>query len=390
MSNINTSSSTIVIIGSGLAGYTLARELRKHNQEIPIHIITADDGSYYSKPLLSSAISHKKTAQQLAMMSPTKTAEQFNATIHTHTIVTQIDPQQQQITTNKFTLSYGQLVIACGAVPAQPNLTGDAADEVHSINDLQDYTQFRAALEGKKHIAIIGSGLVGCEFTNDLMNGGYDVTLISSAINPLDRLLPPDLGTIFKHGMIAKGLNLISQRKVAAVNRQSKQYRLHFNENESIDVDLAIRAIGLRPQTILAKAAGLNVNLGIVVNRYLRTNIPNIYAIGDCAEVEGLSLLYLAPLVLSARALAKTLSGEETKVNYPAMPIYVKTPACPVISALPPMGLKTPGNWNITTENYSGTGLFYNDNNELTGFSLVGTATTQCNTLAKQLPPMLS
>lgn len=221
------------------------------------------------------------------------------------------------------------------------------------------------------------------------MNGGYQVTLISSATAPLDRLLPPILGQLFLEGMIEKGLHCLTQRRAAAVNHMQNGYQLIFQDKTTFTADLIIRAIGLRPQTVLAKTAGLVVNKGIVVNQYLRTNIPNIYAIGDCAEVEGLVLLYLAPLVLAARALAKTLIGEETKVHYPPMPIYVKTPACPVISALPAEGLKSPGTWSFTTESNYGTALLHNDQAQLCGFSLVGTATSQCNTLAKTLPPML-
>lgn len=384
------SNSAVVIIGSGLAGYTLAREIRKYNTDIPLHIVTADDGSYYSKPQLSSALGHKKTAAQLATMDATKAATQFNATIHTHSVVTDIDVQLQQIIFGNTTLPYQHLIFACGALPVQPVLTGDAVDRVHSINDLQDYRQFRVDLTDKKHVAIIGSGLVGCEFCNDLLNAEYQVTVVCSTKTPLGRILPPALGKTFQAGMAAKGISWLMEHRAVAVNHTANnKYQLSFLGGDTLEADLIIRAIGLRPNIALANSAGIKTNNGIVVDRYLRTNIPNIYALGDCAEVEGQVLLYIAPLVLSARALAKSICGELTAVQYPPMPIYVKTPAFPVIVALPPTGL-TVGEWKITTDTTHGTGLLYNENQQLRGFALVGTATAQSTTLVKELPPLLA
>jgi rubredoxin-NAD+ reductase len=381
------SNSGIIIIGSGLAGYTLAREFRKHNQQMPLTIITADDGSFYSKPQLSSALSHHKTAEQLATITAEKAQIQFNASIYTHSIVTEINSQQQTVTIAQKIITYDHLVIACGAVPVSPALTGDAVAEVHSINDLQDYRIFRQSLVDKKHIAIIGSGLVGCEFSNDLIKSNYNVSVIGSSSTPLHRLIPEELGAVFQKSMTANCIDWYLAQRVKEVNYQQNGYRLNFNNGTHFDADLVIRAVGLEPNIVIAQNAGIKCNKGIIVNRYLQTNIPNIYAIGDCAEVEGHVLLYLAPLVLCARALAKTLAGELTAVHYPAMPIFVKTASCPVVAALPATGLK--GNWSFQISENQGTGLLYDDNQQLIGYALVGAATAQSSTLVKQLPPLL-
>lgn len=378
----------IVIIGSGLAGYTLAREFRKLNQQTAITIITSDDGSFYSKPQLSSALTHQKTAEQLATISAEKARTQFQATIYTYSVVTEINPQQQTVTFNNKIIPYQHLVLACGAEPIVPTMSGDAVDEVHSINDLEEYKIFRQNLIGKKNIAIIGSGLVGCEMANDLINADFQVSVIGSAATPLHRLLPEELGTLFAQTMATKS-NMhwyLSQRTIA-VNHENNVLSLQFKDGSQLNADLVIRAIGLTPRINLAKNTGINCNKGIVVNRYLQTNIANIYAVGDCAEVEGMVMFYLAPLVLGARALAKTLAGELTAVRYPMMPIFVKTPTCPVIGALPATGLN--GEWQFEFDEKQGTGLLYDHNQQFCGYALVGAATAKSSTLVKQLPPLL-
>lgn len=378
----------IVIIGSGLAGYTLAREFRKLNQQTAITIITSDDGSFYSKPQLSSALTHHKTAEQLATISAEKARIQFQATIYTYSVVTKINPQQQTVTFNNKIIPYQHLVLACGAEPIVSTMSGDAVDEVHSINDLEEYKIFRQNLIGKKNIAIIGSGLVGCEMANDLINADFQVSVVGSAATPLHRILPEELGTLFAQTMATKS-NMhwyLSQRTIA-VNHENNVLSLQFKDGSQLNADLVIRAIGLTPRINLAKNAGINCNKGIVVNRYLQTNIANIYAVGDCAEVEGMVMFYLAPLVLGARALAKTLAGELTAVRYPMMPIFVKTPTCPVIGALPATGLT--GEWQFEFDEKQGTGLLYDHNQQFCGYALVGAATAKSSTLVKQLPPLL-
>ena len=119
-----------------------------------------------------------------------------------------------------------------------------------------------------------------------------------------------------------------------------------LDDGRQLHADLLLAAIGLRPRTRLASQAGLAVGRGIQVDRLLRSSQPHIYALGDCAEVAGHSLLYVMPLMAAARALARTLAGEPTQVSYGAMPITVKTPACPLLVA-PPSG-EQPGQWQFT------------------------------------------
>jgi rubredoxin-NAD+ reductase len=136
----------------------------------------------------------------------------------------------------------------------------------------------------------------------------------------------------------------------------------------------------------LAKTAGIITQRGIVVNRYLETSVKEIYALGDCAEVEGHVLPYITPLLNCARALAKTLAGVNTAVDYPAMPVVVKTPAHPLVICPPPRGM--PGAWSIENNDNNVKALFYDEKNQIQGFVLTNEAVKERMALAKQVPAL--
>ena len=378
----------ITIIGTGLAGYTVARELRKLDKDCPLRLITADEGHFYSKPMLSSAFAQKKTPQTLITMPVTKMAEQLNAEILTHTQITQFIPQQHAIETQDKQLEYSQLVLAWGANPIRLPLGGTAADKVLSVNNLTDYAQFRAALQEAKRVAIMGAGLIGCEFANDLQQGGFEVSLIDPGTHPLGRLVPEVVGQAMQKALQDLGVSLFFGKAVNHVDKGDSGYRLTLNDESVLDADVVLSAIGLRPHTELAAAAGLAVERGIVVDRYLKTSAEDVYALGDCAEVEGLVLPFVMPLMNAGRVLAKTLAGQPTPVTYPAMPVVVKTPACPLIVSPPAIGLE--GEWQIEGEGQNLRALFYSTEQELSGFVLTGSVVAEKMVLTKKLPPVLA
>ena len=152
-------SAPVVIIGTGLAGYNLAREFRKLDTQTPLLLITADDGRSYSKPLLSTGFAANKNAESLGMATAGAMAEQLNAEIRIHTRVTRLDPANRRVWIGNEPVSYRDLVRAWGAQTIQVPVAGDAADAVFPINDLHDYGRFRAAVAGKRRVLILGAGL---------------------------------------------------------------------------------------------------------------------------------------------------------------------------------------------------------------------------------------
>ena len=127
----------ITIIGSGLAGYTVARELRKLDKDSPLRIISRDHGGFYSKPMLSNALAGNKSAEQLLMKSAAQMAAELNAEVLCDTRIDSIDRHAHQLHGSAGVLDYSKLVLALGADPFTPELAGDAADEVLSVNDLE-------------------------------------------------------------------------------------------------------------------------------------------------------------------------------------------------------------------------------------------------------------
>lgn len=381
------SQSTIVIIGSGLAGYTVIREIRKTDKTIPITLVTREPGYFYSKPMLSTALASKKDAAQLISTAVDGMASQLEINILGGIDVSAIDTATQTLQTSQGALHYEKLVLALGADQIRLPLQGDAANEVLTVNDLEDYRRFRQVIQGKKKIAILGAGLIGCEFANDLVLGGYEVDVIDLAPQALGRLLPEMAAIELQNKLSEAGVRWHFSTTVTTINHHADQMAVQLANGDSIQADVVLSAVGLRPRLDLAKAAGIKTGLGIEVNRELETSAPNVYAIGDCAEVDGLVLPYVMPIMQAARALAPTLIGQRTALTYPAMPVMVKTPALPTIVSPPAKGAA--GQWKTTSSEGGVEARFESPDGKLLGFALMGTATAQRAAFTKELPAML-
>lgn len=380
--------SPVVIIGTGLAGYNLAREFRKLDGQTPLLLITADDGRSYSKPMLSTGFAKHKDAEGLCMAGAGTMAEQLNAEIRTHTRISGIDPGHKRLWIGEEAVPYRDLVLAWGAQAVQVPLEGDAVDAVFPINDLEDYARFRAAAAGKQRVLILGAGLIGCEFANDMCLGGYQVEMVAPCEQVMPTLLHPAAASAVQRALEGLGVRLRLGPVLARLQRAAGGLEAHLSDGSMVECDLVVSAIGLRPRTELASAAGLQVNRGVVVDRQLRTSHANIFALGDCAEVDGLNLLYVMPLMGCARALAQTLVGNPSAVSYGPMPITVKTPACPLVVSPPAQGHD--GTWQVEGEDANLKVLCHDADGRLLGYALTGTAVMEKLALNRQLPPLMA
>ncbi|MFO7992824.1 MAG: FAD-dependent oxidoreductase [Marinobacter sp.] len=376
----------IVIVGTGLSGYTLAKEVRKLDSETPIVMVTADDGFSYSKPMLSTGFTKGKEADELAQATSEAMVEQLNLELRTYTTVTGIDPDAHELVLGDERLGYSKLVLAWGADVIRLSIAGDGQEHVHSINDLMDYRAFRQALQGKQRVAIMGAGLIGCEFANDLRNGGYHVDVIAPSDTLMPGLLPSPAAEAVRSGLEDLGVRFHLETVVKHIAAEGAGVNLTLANGEHLQADLVISAVGLRPRTELAAAAGLETSRGIVVNRALETSGRDIYALGDCAEVDGYVLLYVMPLMICARALAKTLEGERTEVKYGTMPVMVKTPCCPTAVCPPPP--EAPGSWEVDADGQDVRALFRGESGEVLGFAVTGRYAVEKQALSKEVPPI--
>ena len=261
-------------------------------------------------------------------------------------------------------------------------VAGDGADDILSVNSLDDYATFREQLGSKKSVAILGAGLIGCEFANDLAAAGFHIDLIDLADRPLGRLLPKQAAENLKQHLSELDITWHLSCSLKQVNKSTSGYTLTLSDEFTLNADLVLSAIGLRPNTEIAATANIDINRGIVVNHFMQSSNESIYAIGDCAEINAMVLPYVMPIMIGARALAQTLTGNKTFVEFPAMPVVVKTPAHPVVVC--PPSPNSPGEWK---EEVIGNGIkatFYNGN-ALLGFALTGDAVSEKQALTKQI-----
>ena len=358
----------IVVLGSGLAGYTLVRELRKLNRDIPITLVTRDSGDYYSKPTLSNAFAQKKEAASLVLTAAKDMAAQQKFTLLANTEVHAIHRETRQLETTAGVIEYEKLVLAIGADPIRIPLQGDAA--VLSVNDLSDYAHLREKLGNAKTVAIMGGGLIGCEFANDLALAGYKVAVIDPGPYPIAGLLPEQAGRQLLEPLNNLGVSWHFGKTAQRVDAAGAGYTLALSDQSTVSADIVLSAMGLRPRIQLAKNAGLAVNRGIAVDEQLQSSDDAIFALGDCAEINGRTLPYVLPIMHAARALAKTLAGEDASVIFPPMPVVVKTPAHPI--AVLPVPRDAAGTWTVLAEGQGIRMGFFNPQNEMIGFALTG------------------
>ena len=386
----------IVIVGSGMAGYTVAREFRKLSPEQELIMVCANDAINYAKPTLSNAFAGKKAPEQIALGDATKMAAQLNMQIKANTWVKDINADRHELTLEKdgeiHTQTYAKLILAVGANPIRLAIAGDGSDDIHVVNSLTDYRHFRENLAQctDKRVVILGAGLIGCEFANDLLHSNYDITVIDLAPQPLGRLLPNHVAIAFQAKLEQAGVKFALSTTVEKITKthNGSDYVVTLANGQTLLADIVLSAIGLQPNTALAKAANIQTSRGILTNTLLETNQTDIYAVGDCAEVNGTLLPFVMPIMQQARALAKTLSGQTTNVHYPAMPVAVKTPAAP-LTVLP-----APNDIEVTweTEEFED-GLLakaVDAQQTLRGFVLLGaTAAKQRLALTKLVPDLI-
>lgn len=373
----------VVIVGSGLAGYTLAKEIRQSNPHAPISLFTKDNGDNYSKPMLSNALSMNKSAKDLILKNAEQTAISLNINLRTGIEIKNIDREKKELTTEHGVVKYDKLVLALGGEQIIPLFSGNSADSVIQINNLQHYEKFRKTLKSNSTVSIIGGGLIGCEFANDLILNGYRVNIIDLADSPLSRLVPTEFGEGIKNTLNQLGVEWFLGTSVESIDKSGGKIKCTLSDGKQIQSDIVISAIGLKPNVELATSAGLDIDRGIKVDSTMATSDKDIFALGDCAQQGEQYKPYIAPILHAVKPLAKTLTGIPTSVDYPLMPIIVKTPSCPIIS-LPPQPSSV-GTWQCIGTGNDLTAKFIDSEGKLQGFALMGKYTDKKDEMLNEL-----
>ncbi|NOH95995.1 NADH:flavorubredoxin reductase NorW [Vibrio sp. 99-70-13A1] len=377
----------IIIIGGGFAALQTIKMLRKIDTQIAIELFTSDNGAEYNKPSLSHVFSQNQSVEDLTLNTAAAVAEQYNIVVHTHTRVESINAEVQYIEANGKRHHYSKLVLATGASTFVPPVKGLDHNKVLTLNSLSEFHQSKPRIDAAKRIAIIGGGLIGVELALDLQVAGKEVTVFEPASHLLANLLPTFVSDELERELIKCGVRVKTNTAIIEAKHNDDNVVLRTcssglevtnhlmasanrTEEDEIVFDEIIAAAGLRPNIELAIQAGIDVNQGIVVDSTLSSSVRNIFAIGDCAEIEGRVMAYLQPAILSANVLAKQLTSSEGNLALPPMLTKVKTPSYPI--QLSGKHIQTATRWEAEFTQNGIVAKAFNDANSFVGFVVTG------------------
>jgi rubredoxin---NAD+ reductase len=377
------SEDAIVIIGAGIGGWSVAEAVRKLDQQTPVLLVSACPGIIYPKPALSTALAKGKSVEDLSDMDALSKAVALGIDVRTETRVIKIDSSKKRITTSKGGIQYGHLILALGAHQREIKIEGDAADSVVSVNDLLAYKKLRKRLdEGVRHVTILGAGLIGCEFAEDLSSAGYKVSVIDPSGHALSSLIPNDVSQHLISRLQQKGVDWHLGTTLDLVEHNAERLRAILSDGYTLETDLVLSAAGLQANTQLAEKAGLNVNHGIVTDHQMRTSVADIFAIGDCAEVDGQIYAYIEPIRRQAEAIAAQLQGNNQQSFVSLSPLVrVKTPSYPLTVCLPNMA----DQMNIQRRDINEQHIEFFSGDKLVGFILAGNDTSSATQMYQKI-----
>lgn len=357
----------LIIIGSGFAAYQLVKTVRRQNSEMAIQVFSAGCGGEYNKPDLSHVFTRQQRAADLISMTGEAFAQKYEIELYAHTSVQEINAEAHYIIANGKRYPYYKLVLATGAKTFIPEIKGDAAGDLITLNSLQEYSDAELRISNSTHILLMGGGLIGVELAMDLTRSGKQVRIVEPSAHLLANLMPDFVATALERQLRSEAIRIESLSYVTAINQGAEGLCVTTSNGAHYQADCVISAAGLVPNIVLAKQAGIEVNRGIVVDKQLRTSHEDIYALGDCAEINGKVLAFLQPIVLSANTLASQLLCNSAELTLPAMMVKVKTPGYPI-----QLGgqYDLSSNWQVSFSEQGIIAKAYDQSQQLTGFVL--------------------
>jgi len=318
----------LVLIGNGMAGAKLLEELILSCPD-QYHITVFGNEPYgnYNRIMLSPLLAGEKTLDEI-MVLDRPWYEQNNITLHAgpekhiHTI----DRAKKRVITEDGSITpYDKLIIATGSKPFMLPIEGADLKGVMSFRDISDVESMIQATKTKQKAVVIGAGLLGLEAAMGLNNRGMDVTVVHNSNIPLNRQLDQEAGELLSKELQAKGLTFkMSANTQALIGDETGHVKaIQFDDGTTLDTQLVVMAIGIRPNMELAQSSGLYCERGIVVSDTLQTYDPSIYALGECIQHRGDTFGLVAPLYEQAKVLANHLS-EHGVAQFQTLPSATK------------------------------------------------------------------
>ncbi|TDR73322.1 nitrite reductase large subunit NirB [Paludibacterium purpuratum] len=301
----------LVVVGNGMAGIRTVEELLALAPELyDITVFGAEPHPNYNRILLSPVLAGEQAFQDIILNTPQWYAEHGIA-LHMGKTVNRIDRVRRVVIADDGTeAAYDRLLLATGSTPIMLPVPGKDLAGVISYRDIHDTEAMMAAAACKRHAVVIGGGLLGLEAANGLRLRGMDVTVVHLGDWLLDRQLDAVAGDLLRQALAARGIAFLLGKQTAALvaDAAGAVAGVRFQDGEEIAAELVVMAVGIRPNTALAQAAGLHCDRGIVVSDALQTFDPRIYAVGECVSHRGVAYGLVAPLFEQAKVCANHLA----------------------------------------------------------------------------------
>jgi nitrite reductase (NADH) large subunit len=299
----------LVVVGNGMAGVACIEQILKHAPTFHITVFGDEPYVNYNRILLSSVLAGEKGSDEITL-NPLEWYGRNRIHLRLGIRITGIDPLAKTVTGDDGSVTaYDQLLLATGSRAWLPPISGLEKDGVFQFRTLDDT---RALLDragpGVKAV-VIGGGLLGLEAARGLQVRGCSVTVLHLMSTLMERQLDADGGNYLAGRMEDLGITVLLNRTTTAILGGERVEGVALSDDTCIEADLVVVAAGIRPNVELAYQGGLNVNRGIVVNDYMETSHPEIFAVGECVEHRGVCYGLVAPLIEQAKVLAATMTG---------------------------------------------------------------------------------
>ncbi len=301
---------SLVVVGNGMAGMRTVEELLALAPGLyDITVFGAEPRVNYNRIMLSPVLAGEKTAEEI-VLHPRSWYEEHGITLHAGDPVVAIDRKRRIVRAQSGReVAYDRLLLATGSQPFIVPVPGADLPGVVGFRDLDDVdTMLQAAREGR-HAVVIGGGLLGLEAANGLLRRGMDVTVVHLTGSLLNQQLDVDASLLLKGALEGRGLRIRLGAETEAILGDGKVQKVRFKDGAEAPADLVVMAAGVRPNVVLARAAGLHVERAIVVDDTLQSYDPRVYAVGECVQHRKATFGLVAPIWDQARVCAAHLAG---------------------------------------------------------------------------------
>jgi apoptosis-inducing factor 3 len=272
---------SVVIVGGGAAGLAAADMLRREGYDGPVTMISADDFAPYDRPNLSKDyLAGNAPADWIPLRSPDYYADR-RIDLVLKSRVTSLDARQKRIQVdNGKTYDFGVLLLATGAEPVKLPIPGASDSQLHYLRTFADSRNLIEKAASAKQVLLVGASFIALEVAASLRARGIGVHIVAPGHQPLERVLGPDVGRFVRGLHEAHGVIFHLGETVTRLDGQ----RATLGGGANVEADFLVLGVGVRPSLGLAEQAGLKVDRGLVVNEYLETSMPGIFAAGDIAR----------------------------------------------------------------------------------------------------------